>query len=125
MVDKEDLVCCHFDVPPLEEFEEEYDDMSKPDDMVDKPIVETVGEEFPTKYVFDKSEELFPSKVFHVKANIIDCVMDAPLDSIDTMFDTPQGQSTTKVEHNNHNNNLETPGGVSETLRPDYIHFEY
>ena len=124
MDSKEDLICCHFNVPPLEEFEEEYDDTSKSDDMVKEPIVETVEEECPMKCVFDNAEELFPYKVAHFEANNINCVTDAPPDSIESVFDTPPAWSTTKVELHNHNNNPKTPGGVTETLCLDFLHGE-
>lgn len=48
--------------------------------------------------------------------------MDAPLDNIDPVFDALQGELTTKVEHHIYNNNPETPGGVAETLCPNFLH---
>lgn len=45
--------------------------MSQPDCMMNKQIVETFDEAFPKKCVFSNNEELFTSKVVHVKDNNI------------------------------------------------------
>ena len=72
--------------------------------------------------MFDDAEVLFPSKMVHFKASNINCVTETYLDNIDLMCDASQGESTTKVEHHIHNNNLVTPGGLTKMLSLDVIH---
>ena len=60
LVGKEDLVCCRFNTPHLEESDNKYDSMSKLDQTSNAPMVKTVEEEHAEKFLFNNAEELFP-----------------------------------------------------------------
>ena len=86
LVSEEDLVCYHFNVPPIKKSEAESYDMFKPDNIMSKQVVETVEEECTSTFVFDDAEELFLTVKVHVKAPNMDCAK--PLvDNIEAMFD--------------------------------------
>ena len=84
-------------------------------------MVETVEEECTMKFVFDNTEELFPTAKVHVKAPNINCVMKPHVDNIEPMFDATQEQLTTTMEDHIHNNDPVTPVGLTNMLHLDFL----
>ena len=89
---------------------------------MNKPIVETIEEEYTMKYVFNNAKELFLTTKVYVKAQNIDYVMKLHVDNVKPMFDAPQEQRTTKMKDHIHNINPVTPVGLTKTLSPDFLY---
>ena len=114
LVGEDNLICCHFNTPQLEESEDEYDSMSDLDQASNTPMVRTVEEEHVNKFVFDNAEELFPST--HIKPTL-----QPPIHPNELVFDKPKVDSATDMEHHLQHDNQVTPNRATETLHPDFL----
>ena len=83
IVGEEDLVCCHLNMNPIEESDDK--DLSKLDEISCDPKVEIVEEEYTSKFVYNNSEELFPTKRVHINTPTIND-MQSDMDNIELMF---------------------------------------
>lgn len=87
---KEDLVCCQFDTPHLEESDNEYDVMLKLKQISNSPMIKTVEEEHAEKFVFYNAEELFPS------INI-EPILQPTVHNTKPVLETPDVESSTSM----------------------------